>query len=345
MRRPSALVLAICVLLIAMLAAWRLLAPIEVRVARPTSGPAVEAVYATGTVEPTLEIRIAPQMAGRIVELKVDEGDTVRKGQLLARLEDADLLAAVAELEARVEYARAQYERNMELRRSALISQDALDRSRSELDAARAALKRARDQARYMQLLAPTDGRIIQRDGEIGELIPVNQPIFYMAGPAPLRVTADVDEEDVPRVEPGQEVLIHSGAFPGRVFNGVVDQVTPRGDSTARSYRVRIALQDDTPLRIGMTVETNILIEKRMDALLVPTTAVVDGHVWVVEDGRALRRQVSVGVVGPQRTEIRTGLGAEELVIVEPPGSLEHGVRVRVRSAGNGQQPERAAQS
>src|SRR5690606_28540259 len=107
MRRPSALVLAICVLLIAMLAEWPLLAPVEVRVAHPTSGPAFEAVYATGTVEPTLEIRIAPQMAGRIVELKVDEGDTVRKGQLLARLEDADLLAAVAELEARVEYARA----------------------------------------------------------------------------------------------------------------------------------------------------------------------------------------------------------------------------------------------
>jgi multidrug efflux pump subunit AcrA (membrane-fusion protein) len=113
--------------------AWRRYAPPEVSIVQPSRGVAIDAVYATGLVEPTLEIRIAPRTPGRIVELLVDEGATVRAGQLLARLEDSDLRASVAELEARVEYAQSQFDRNTELRRSSLISQDALDRSRTDL--------------------------------------------------------------------------------------------------------------------------------------------------------------------------------------------------------------------
>lgn len=309
--------------------AWQLLKPPELAIVSPTRGPAVEAVYATGTVEPTLEIRIAPRVAGRIVELRVDEGDGVQQGELLARLEDSDLRAQVRELEARVKYAQAQYDRNVELRGAALIPQDALDLARTELDAARASLARAREQLGYMRLTAPVDGRIIRRDGEIGELIPVNQPIFFMAGPEPLRITADVDEEDVPRVKAGLPVLIHTDAFPERVFDGTVDQVTPRGDATARSYRVRIALDGEPPLRIGMTVETNIVIERRENALLVPTSAVLDGQVWVVNDERAHPRDVDTGVVGPERTEILAGVEEGARILVQPPEDVEAGMRVR----------------
>ena len=330
-RRSSKLVLAALLVAGAATTVWRFVKPVKVDVAKPSRGPAVEAVYATGTVEPSLEIRIAPRAAGRIVELLADEGRLVRKGELLARLDDADLRAQVAELQAQAEYAQSQYGRSAELRRGSLISQDALDRARKDLEAARAALRRARAQLAFMRLEAPVAGRITRRDGEIGELIPVNQTVFYMAGPAPLRITAEVDEEDVPRVAPGLEVLIHTDAFPGRVFTGRVDQVTPRGDSTARSYRVRIGLVDDPPLRIGMTTETNIVIEKHADALLVPTSAVVDGRVWVVEDGHAQPRAVKVGVVGPKLTEIRGGLDERVAVIVDPPEDLEAGARARVR--------------
>lgn len=293
-------------------------------------GPAVEAVYATGLVEPTLEIRIAPRAAGRIVELRADEGDVVRRGDLLARLEDADLRASVAELEARVEYAKAQHERNLELRRAALVSQDTVDRSRAELEAARATLKRAREQLSFMRIVAPADGRIIRRDGEVGEYVPASETVFYMAGPAPLRITADVDEEDVPRVTPGLKVLIRSDAFPDRLFEGRVEQVTPRGDPVSRSYRVRISLVGDPPLQIGMTTETNIILAEREDALLLPSSSVVDGRVWLVEDGRTTPREIQVGVVGPEKTEIRNGLDGTEWIIVHPPETIEAGRRVHV---------------
>jgi RND family efflux transporter MFP subunit len=325
-------------LLVAALAAggwfgWQRLRPPEVVLAAPVRGPAVDAIYATGLVEPSLEIRIAPRTAGRIVELLADEGDSVRAGQLLARLEDNDLRASVAELESRVEYAQSQFQRNTELRRSSLISQDALDRTRTDLAAARATLKRAREQVAYMRLVAPAAGRIIRRDGEIGEYVPVNQVMFYMAGPAPLRITADVDEEDVPRVQRGQRVLIRADAWPDRVFDGRVAEITPRGDPVARAYRVRIALEGDPPLQIGMSAETNIVIEQRENALLVPTAAVAGDSVWTVERGRAVRRAVKVGVRGPERVEIRAGLADGDRVIGVPPEGLEDGQRVAVTPA------------
>jgi RND family efflux transporter MFP subunit len=299
----------------------------------------VEAVYATGLVEPSLEIRISPRAPGRIVELRTDEGARVKKGDLLARLEDADLLASVKELEARVTYAKAQYERNVELRKSALISQDAADQARSEYEAARAALRRALEQVNYMRLLAPTDGRITRRDGEIGEYIPANQVIFYMAGPAPLRVEAEVDEEDVPRVKPGLRVVMRADAFPDQVFEGKVSEVTPRGDPVARSYRVRIALVGDPQLNIGMTMEANIIVAERQQALLVPTSSVVDGQVWIIENDHAVRRSVKTGVVGPQRTEIRGGLTGNEWVIAQPPENLKEGRAVRAHGAPTAARP------
>ena len=164
--------------------------PPDVQLVSATRGMALDAVYATGVVEPSLEIRIAPRTPGRIVELRVDEVDQIKRGQLLARLEDDDLRASVTELEARARYARAAHERNTELRRSSLVSVDVVERSRADLDAADAALRRAREMRAQMLLTAPADGTIIRRDAEVGEYAPVNTPLFYMAGPQPLRIAA-----------------------------------------------------------------------------------------------------------------------------------------------------------
>ena len=309
----------------------RQFSPPEVDLVAPTRGMAIDAVYATGNVEPTLEIRIAPRTPGRIVELKVDEGDVVKRGQLLARLDDADLSAASAELEARARYARGQFERSSELRRNALISADALDRARSDLEAAEAALRRARATVAQMQLIAPAAGTVIRRDGEIGEYIAVNTPLFYLAGDGALRISADVDEEDVPRVQPGQRVLIRSDAYPDRTFEGRVSEITPRGDTVARSYRVRIAFAGAAPLPIGMSTETNIVIEERPNALLVPITALAGDAVWVYADGRVQRRVLRLGVRAPERVEVLSGLADGDRIVAVPPTSLEDGQRVRAR--------------
>lgn len=321
------------VLALVAFAAWRLLGPPVVTVATPQRGPAIQAVYATGTVEPSVEVRIAPRVAGRLVELRTDEGRRVKAGDIMARLEDNDLASSMAQLEARATYARQQHERIARLFQQGWSTRAALDSARAERDAARAAVEQARAQRGYMWLKAPADGLVIRRDGEVGDFIPVNQPIFFMACCAPLRIAAEVDEEDIPLIRVGQKVLIRADAFPDAVYDGVVKEVTPRGDSTARSYRVRITFGADVPLQIGMTAETNVIVAERANALLVPASAVADNAVWLVQDGRLTRRKVTLGARGDDNVEVREGLKGDEALVLTPTDTLREGQRVRIETA------------
>jgi RND family efflux transporter MFP subunit len=304
---------------------WRQFGPVTVEVAHPTRGPAVRAVYATGTVEPTVMLPIAPRTAGRLMELKADEGARVREGQELARLEDADLQRSVDELEARARFAKTQFDRAQTLLDRGLGTALERDRARSEWQAADATVARARALRSFMTLTSPADGQILRRDGEVGQLIPANQPIFYFSRREPLRIEAEVDEEDINLVQPGQRVLIRAPALPDRILDGRLASITPKGDPVSRSFRVRIEPEGDFPLRIGMTAEVNIVVTERDDALLVPATAVVDGHVWTVREGELHRLPVRVGIGGETRIEILSGLAESDVVVVRPIADLKEG--------------------
>jgi RND family efflux transporter MFP subunit len=315
-------------------AAWHLAGPIAVEAVPPVRGPAVQAVYGPGTVEPVVMLPIGPKVIGRLAVLKVDEGDRVRQGQVLAELDSREQAASVAEWEARAHYAESQFRRADELYRNRTGTQAALDQARNELDTARAALDRARRQLADMTLLAPADGTIIRRDGEIGQLMRSGDTLFWMSCCDGLRISAEVDEEDISQVKPGQKVLIRADAFPGRVFDGTVAEITPKGDPVARSFRVRVRLPADTPLMIGMTADCNIIIEERKDALLVPVAAVANGKIWLVKDGALAQRAVTVGVSGEKLVEVRDGLAAGDLVVVAPGNGLRVGRAARIVRPG-----------
>ena len=251
---------------------WWRQGPVPVSVVVPSRGPAIDAIYATGTVEPTVMLPIAPRVGGRIVDLNADEGDRVREGQVLARLDDADLTSTVDELEARARYAQSQHERIANLVRQGFMANAEADRTRAEQDAALAAVKRARSQRDYMALTAPEVGLIIKRDGERGQFIPAGQAVFFLSCCAPLRVTAEVDEEDIARVKVGQKVVLRADALPGEILDGRVGEIT-KGDPVARSSRAG-RMVDPDKFKVGMTVDANLIVAERADALLVPATAV-----------------------------------------------------------------------
>jgi len=302
-------------------------APIEA--VHPVRGRAVQAVYATGTVEATVMMPIAARSPARLMQLNVDEGSHVRAGETLAQLEDEDLQRTLDQLQAQERLAKTEFERNARLARQKIVAPDAFDRARSNWDAAKAAVAKATAEANFMKLVAPADGDIIRRDGEIGQMIPANQPIFWLACCAPLRISTEVDEEDIARVERGQVVLIRADAFPGRIFHGVVQAITPKGDPVSRSYRVRVGFTEDAPLKIGMTAETNIMIRESEHALLLPASAVREEKIWRVEDGHLAHVPVSIGARGPQQIEILDGVGPDDLVVLKPDGTLVEGRRVR----------------
>ncbi len=308
-----------------------------VEVIHPVRGPAVQAVYATGTVEATVMMPIAARGSARLMELNVDEGGKVGKGQVLARLEDEELRQTLNELRAREELARQDYARNAALMKKNTVSKGDYDRARADWEAAKAAVRAAQAQMGYMTLTAPEEGTVIRRDGEVGQLIPANQAVFWLACCAPLRVSAEVDEEDIALVQPGQKVLIRADAFPGQIFHGTVQAITPKGDPVARSFRVRIGFSGETPLLIGMTAETNIVIRETQDALLVPSEAVAQGKVWVVNEGRLTQQEVSTGAAGPKQTEILHGLDGADVVVARPAEDLKEGQTVRVKVVAQGQ--------
>lgn len=316
--------------------AWRFALPRSVVVVHPTRGPAVQAVYATGTVESSVMLPIAARIAARLVELDSDEGKPVHKGDVLGRLEDADLKQALAQLRSQEAFARREYERNDALQKTGLVARTVFDRSRAEWLAASAASARAAAEMSYARLVAPADGIVIHRDGEVGQLIAVNQAVFWIAVDSPPRISAEVDEEDIARVRVGQDVLIRADAFPGRIFHGTVRNITPKGDAISRSYRVRVGFSEDTPLMIGMTAETNIVIRKADDALLLPPSAIQKNQVWRVRDGKLEPRAVTVGANGADAVEILAGVAADDTIVLAPDASMQAGqsVRVAVRAAG-----------
>ncbi len=306
--------------------------PLAVEVAPVTRGPAIEAVYATGAVEPSVMLPVSPRSGGRLAALLVDEGAAVKKGQVLARMESPDLAHTVDEMQARERLAQTQYERTRELVAQKFMSPAELDRTRTELDAAQAALKRAQAQLDYNLLVAPAAGTVLRRDGEVGQFIPAGQPVFMLSCCAPLRVSAEVDEEDIVRVAVGQKVVLRGDALPDRVFDGKVAEITPKGDPVARSYRVRINFVDPASVeaagvRTGMTMDANIVISRREGALLVPNRALRGDKAWVVEGGVLHERKVKRGIVGAERTEVTSGLAEGDRAVVSDAEGAREGRR------------------
>ncbi|WP_203072615.1 efflux RND transporter periplasmic adaptor subunit [Falsiroseomonas ponticola] len=319
--------------------------PPRVRIATATTGTAMEAVYATGAVEPVHWARVGPAVRGRVSAVMAEEGARVTEGQVLARIDDRQTRSMADEAEARARFAQEDLARTRTLVARDIAARATLERAERDARAARATADAAVQRLDDYLVRAPTDGVVLRRDVEVGEVVDTPASLFWIGEPRPLRVTAEVDEEDIARIATGQRVLLRADAFAGRVLTAAVTQITPKGDTTRKAYRVRLALPDDTPLLVGMTVEANIVLRETPDAILLPPAAVVlppaprgaapgtaraAPFVWVVEKERVRRREVEIGVQAPRSVEIRRGLSAGEAVVLAPPEGLVDGQAVRL---------------
>lgn len=299
---------------------------------RPERGPAVEAVYATGAVEPTYWAKVSSTQVGRIAEIAVKEGDKVKIGDILMRLDDREARARLAELEAKERFLAADVERMAKLAQRDYASQQAWQRTVSDHGAAVAATAQARQRLTDLTLVAPLDGEVLRLDGNVGEVLRSGDVVVWIGQREPMRIEAEVDEEDIPKVQRGQKVLVKADAWPDKVFTAQVTSLTPKGDPVSKNYRVRITLDANQPLHIGMTTEVNIIVRETPDALLVPFGALRGEAVFVVEGARVRRRPVKVGIVGTKKVEILEGLQPDSLVVADPPVGLRDGDYVRVRT-------------
>lgn len=309
---------------------YLLLRPQLLEAVHPRIGPAITSVYASGTVEASVMLPVAPRIGGRLVMLRSDEHSRVRKGLVLAQLEDLDVNSNIAQLQANAAFARTDLERYTRLRQENAIALQIYDRALASWKTAEAAVAQAKAQAGYMTLRAPDDCEVIQRDGEIGQYIAPNVPIFWLSCHPHLRISALVDEEDVPMVKSGQPVLIRADAFPGRIFQAQVTEITPKGDAVGRSYRVRIELPADTPLQIGMTTESNIIVRRNDRAILVPAQTVAGDRVWKIVGDKAVQVRVTAGAKNNDWTEIRAGVSASDTLLRDGAAKPNNSPRIRL---------------
>ena len=311
-------------------AVWYVRKPAGVAVVSPKRGDAAEIVYASGVVEPRVWAKVTSLVRERIVEECNCEAQPVEQGAVLARLDDGEVKAALKELEARLSYARENLSRLTILAERRAASQQALDQIRAETAQLEALIAGQKAKLENYILRAPSSGIVLRQDGEVGEVAEQGEVLFWVGQPKPLLVVADVNEEDIPRVELGQRVLLRSDAFPDQVLEGTVDSITPKGDPVTKTYRVRIGLPDETPLRIGMSTDVNIVTRVVKDALLVPTLAIRGNEVFVVEKNKARQRSVEVGIRGLRDVEIVSGLEEDARIISPFPEELTDGARVKV---------------
>jgi RND family efflux transporter MFP subunit len=293
-------------------------------------GTAVEIVYATGGVEPVRWAKVASVIRDRIIEICDCEGKPVAKGDLLVRLDGREVEAGLKELKAREEFLKREMSRVSELITRGSATTQAYERAGMDLQTVQGLIAVQTEKIADYTIVAPMNGVVLRRDGEIGEITEAGQILFRIGVPKPLQVVAEVNEEDIPRVVLGQTVLFRTDAFPDRPLEGKVNEITPMGDVAAKTFRVKIALPDDTPLKPGMSVEANIITREKPNALLVPADALQASAVFVVDGARARKRAVTVGIRGTRTVEILSGLVDGEQVASPAGGALKDGTRLHL---------------
>jgi len=308
---------------------WWLLRPPATSVAPVTRGAAAEIVYATGAVEPETWSRTTPLVRGRIVQRCRCEGKAVKAGDILARLDDREAQATLNDLRASEDFQHREFDRQVQLLERGATTSQAYQRTESDLARIQAQIAAQTQRLDYFKLVAPMDGTVLKEDGEVGDMVDPGTILYRIGHEKPLWVVADVNEEDIARVQVGQKALLRANAFADQALTGHVKQITPAGDPVAKTFRVRIGLPDDTPLRVGMSVEANIISREKPDVVLVPANAVVNNGVLVVENDRAHRRKVTIGLHGAGYVEAIEGVQEGDMVVSPATSSIKDGARVR----------------
>ena len=292
--------------------------------------PVSEAVYGTGTVEPERWAKVVPLQRRRLVELCRCEGQVVKAGQILGRQDDAEERSALDQMEIN----RGQLERDLA---RAEKDRDKNDAARTEYEQRWTKLEEAKSKIAAQKvhldsllLRAPLDGMVLRRDSEVGEIAGPTDVLFWVGPPAPMQVVAEINEEEINRIAAGQKAFLRSEAFPGRALRATVSQITPKGDPTRKTFRVYLRLPQDTPLRIGMSVETNIIFREKPAAIVVPAEAVAGDSVQMVDDGRVRRVPVTVGIRGSRNIEIIGEVSKGTPVLSPARRELADGARIRI---------------
>jgi len=289
-----------------------------------------------GVLEAENEVDIVARVSGPITALEVEESMEVRKGRLLARIDDREYANQVAIAAVSRDDAKRAFDRTKVSWSECLVSQESYDRALSKLESAEAQLEAKQILLDYTQVRAPFSGKVAARYIKLAQHVNVNTPLFRITDFNPLLCPIQVPEKDLPRLRVDQPAHIRVEPFPDEVFDARVQRIRPTVEAATGTVTVTLEVTGRDLLRPGMFASVYLETDVHADALVIPSSALVldsIGDTVFIRDGdTAVRREVRLGFRDADLVEVLEGLSENEEVIVLGQDGLADGTPVVVMS-------------
>ena len=324
-------------------------APVEVATLRRGPMEAVLRYSADLEAEQSVPVHSQSPSLRRVVQLLAEEGQEVRRGQILAKLQDDEQRHGVERAQGQLGKARADFDRQKRLYEQKLISEQAYTQAKHELEQLEISLADARQAWGYTEVRAPIAGTVAVRRVKPGDAVTMDQPLFEIVDFGSLVVRVYVPERELGRVRAGQSVRIYTQALRGVTFEGTVDRVAPVVDPKSGTVKVTVRVPHRPGLMPGMFLDVQLVTDVRQDALLLPKRALLLDHdqAWVYRlkpDSTVERLLVQPTLENAMHVEVRQVLAPGDRVVVAGQAGLKPGAKVRVIGAPAAAAPATVAQ-
>nr|WP_315213846.1 efflux RND transporter periplasmic adaptor subunit [uncultured Duganella sp.] len=318
----------------------------------------------SGSLAPLSSATIKSKISGVVEATTVQEGMAVSAGQVLARIDQADLRARLQQQQAMLDEAQAKLsmatknEANSQaLLAQKYISQNAFDSTQNTVALARANVKSAAAMVEIARIAlndgiikAPISGVVSKRHVQAGEKLAPDMPVYSIVNLSELTLEAQVPASEIPRVKVGQDVRFKVDGFQKREFEGKVARINPATEAGSRSMLVYIAVRnDDSALRAGMFAKGSIVTDRSGVAPIVPMTALRDDQgkqvVYKIENGKVVAQPVTLGLRNDDEgyAEVTDGLDKGANVIVSKLNAVKPGAQVKLPATATPSAPTKAA--
>jgi len=305
--------------------------PPTVSVAKARKGPISRTIALPATIRPYEQAVLYAKVAGYLKTIRVDKGDSVYDGELLAEIESPELVADLSRQKAEVAVASVAYRRASEAQKKApdLVMPQTVDDAKGKLDMAQANLDRTETLLGYTKIRSPLSGIVTKRWVDPGAFIPSatsgsvaqSAALLTVMDMRSVRIEIPVPEPEVPLVRLGLPVEVTLDELPGRTFSGSVSRFAYALDEASKTMTAEAEIANPKKeLRPGMYARARIAIEQKADVLLIPAAALVGGRgqdfVFTVSDGKAKRVAVKAGFRDATSVEILEGLAPDQTVVL-----------------------------
>jgi membrane fusion protein, multidrug efflux system len=324
---------------------------LHVKVATATKGMINETIEIPGSIVPLVnqDVKVSSLVAGRVTELRVAEGEPVRRGQLIARIDATPYLqqreqaqASLRQAQTNLENDRREMERNRSLFQKGIAAGKEVQDSEAlfhvaeaEVEKARAALQAAELQVKRTEIYSPLSGVVLHRLLNSGEQVSgtASDPIVEVANLDTVEMEARVPSRYLGKVRADGQITVTSASYPGQQLQGKIVAVGGAIDPATDTGQVRLRIRNQrSRLKVGMFVQGLLVLQQHQNATLVPASAVVkarqETHVYVVQGETASERAVSLGIQNQEQAEILSGITPGETVLISGNYGLEDKARV-----------------